>query len=66
MYPNLRAEMARKNITTEAIAEALDIDPRTARKKLSGESQFTIVECQKVNDTFFPDCDLDYLFEQKQ
>lgn len=39
-YPNLRAEMARKNITIQDIAEVITTGRDTAGAKLSGTSPF--------------------------
>lgn len=66
MLPNLEAEIARSNIKKKAIANALDISERGLQKKLKGESSFTFPEAAAIRDTFFPDKDLEYLFQQTQ
>ena len=64
MLPNLEAEIARNNIKKKAIANAIDLSERGLQKKLKGESSFTFPEAEAIRDTFFPDMELEYLFEQ--
>lgn len=63
MYPNLRAEMARKNIKSVVVAETLGISYDTMSNKMNGKSDFTRTEIFKIRDEFFPDLTLEYLFE---
>lgn len=63
MYPNLDAEMAREKVTTKAVAEALGLDERSVRNKISGKTKFFYIETVKIKDTFFPKADLEYLFK---
>ena len=63
MFPNLRAEMARKNIKPINISSALNITYDSAINKLNLKSDFTRAEIFKIRDTFFPNLTLDYLFE---
>ena len=59
MYPNLRAEQARKNLTNQQMAELLGFTRNTYEsKKKTGK--FTADECKKLCDLF--SCDFDYLF----
>lgn len=62
MYPNLKAEMARKKITQLAIAECLNVTPTTISLKLNGKAKLLLPECMKIKNNFFPDCSLEYLF----
>lgn len=66
MYPNLRAEMARKNIKVMVIAQALSISYDTMSNKINGKSDFTRAEIFKIRDEFFPDLTLEYLFETEE
>lgn len=59
---NLKAEMAKANITVEAIAEALGIHRNSASNKINGKSKFTIKEAFEIKTIFFPTLSLDYLF----
>lgn len=61
-YPNLRAEMARRNITIQAIAEELGVNRDSAGRKLSGKSRIGLDEAFKITRKFFPEKELPYLF----
>lgn len=59
MFPNLRAEQARRDMTDEKVAQVLNI-PRTtyAEKKRSG--RFNVSQCKALCVLF--NCDFNYLF----
>lgn len=61
-FPNLRAEMARKNISIQDIAKVIKTGRDTAGFKLSGKSPLHLGEVFKITDTFFPGEDVRYLF----
>ena len=61
MLQNLRAEMARKNITIIAIGKAIGRTPRSVSDKIKGKYDFTLPELKLIRDEFFPECDLEYL-----
>lgn len=62
-YANLRAEMARKDITVKKIAAAMNKSVAKISKNLNGYSgDFTIGEAFKIRELFFPDLEIDYLF----
>lgn len=65
MYSNLRAELARKGLTTSDIADILGISKKSARNKLYGRSSFTIEEAFKLRDVIAPEMTLDKLFEKE-
>lgn len=65
MYSNLRAELARKGLTTSDIADILGISKKSARNKLYGRSSFTIEEAFKLRDVVAPEMTLDKLFEKE-
>lgn len=62
---NLKAEMARKNISVEEIASTLKLHRNTVSLKINGKTQFTIEETFLIKEKFFPDCDLKFLFERE-
>lgn len=62
MKPNLKAEMARTNISYVDIASLLGVCEKTARNKLNGSTKFTIEEALKIKSNFFSNCSSDYLF----
>ena len=65
MYPNLKAEMARHNVTNEMIAKTLEINPCTLSAKLKKHDRFKLSECQKIKETYFPTVELGFLFATK-
>jgi len=65
-YNNLRAEMARNNITIKNIAELLGVRYATACDKLNGRFRFYYDEALKIKTYLFPDCKLEYLFDHKE
>ena len=59
MFPNLRAEQARKDMTNQAVADYLGLTRVTYEsKKKSG--RFNVDESKKLCELF--GCDFDYLF----
>jgi len=63
MFPNLRAEMARKGLAVNEIAVRLGGSAKTLHRKLSGKSEFTRAEIFKIRNEFFPDLSIEYLFQ---
>lgn len=63
-YSNLKAEMAKKDITIEAISKTLDIHRNSVANKLQGKSAFSIEEAVKIQRNYFPDKPLKYLFDR--
>lgn len=67
IFVNLRAEMARQNVTITAIAKAIGVSRDTAGKKLAQKAPIQLDEAFIIKDTFFPEKDVGYLFmEAKQ
>lgn len=62
MFPNLRAEMARKRITNGDLATTIGCDVSTMSGKLNTSGRLKFVEAKKIKDTHFPDLDMEYLF----
>lgn len=66
---NLRAEMARKKISIEEMADFLGIHRNSVANKINGSSSFSIEESVKIQEKYFPELGLKYLFskdEQKE
>lgn len=59
---NLMAEMVRVGITAHDIARVIEKDLRTAQNKISGKSQFYINEGFLIQEKFFPQFSVEYLF----
>lgn len=66
MYPNLEAEMARKEVKKRDLAKCLGVRYATIIEKTKGKRPFLLDEALKIKRTFFPQCDLEYLFEKSQ
>lgn len=66
MLSNLRAEMARANVTIAEIAEFSGKSDRTIRDRIKGKGQFPIQDAIKVKNAFFPGMDLEYLFARSE
>lgn len=64
MFSNLRAEMARKQITIKKIAELLDINRDTVGRKLSGKAPLYLSEALLINKELFPNKNVTYLFKE--
>ncbi|EHK2402074.1 XRE family transcriptional regulator [Clostridium perfringens] len=64
MFSNLRAEMARKQITIKKIAELLEINRDTAGRKLAGKAPLYLSEALLINKELFPNKNVTYLFKE--
>ena len=63
---NLRGEMAKKKVSIEDVSELLGIHRNSVSNKLNGISSFTIDESVKIQERFFPDLELKYLFKKEE
>lgn len=63
VFKNLKAEMVRKGITNERIAELLGINVCTVSAKLNSYDRLKFNEAKKIQSELFPECSVDYLFE---
>jgi hypothetical protein len=59
---NFKAEMLRHGVTVRDIQNALACSEKTARNKISGESEFGIAQAIMIRDMFFPGMRLEYLY----
>ena len=66
MLNNLEAEIARKRLKKKDIAKSINKTYITLSQKISGKYPFTYAEAVKIQETFFPDCDLKELFKSDQ
>ena len=62
MRINLIGEMAKRNISINAIADTLGIHRNSVANKIYGKSDFTVEQAIKIHDRFFCDCDFKVLF----
>lgn len=63
IYPNIRAEMGRHNITIKDLAKSLGLSVNSVSFKLNGKREFTLSEIENIAYIF--NCSLDYLVEHK-
>lgn len=66
MYPNLRAEMGRKNVDLSTLAEALGITLQTVSRKFNGKNDWTYHEAVAVKNYLSVDIPLEELFEEEE
>lgn len=64
MYKNLRAEMARRDLTILDIAKEIGMNRETLSRKLSGKSPLHIQEAFNIQQKCFPDMEVQTLFEE--
>lgn len=71
MFPNLRAEMARRKVTNAMLADALGVTPETLLRKLCGKSKIDLDEALSIKryladiKPFEPDMPLEVLFAKE-
>ena len=63
MYSNLIAEMKAKKVSRSNIQKLLDIHYNSVSNKFSHKTCFTIDEAIKIQEHFFPECELSELFK---
>ena len=61
-YLTLRGEMAKRKISIENIASLLGIHRNSVANKLNGESSFSIEQAVLIQEAYFPDLSLRFLF----
>ncbi len=62
MLSNLKAEMARANVTIAEIATVTGMSYRTISDRIKGKGQFPVQDAIEVKNVLFPGMDLEYLF----
>ena len=65
MYPNLRAELARKDLNIPQLAELTGIKTTTLYDKYNGRSAFTLDESVLIRDSLVLDMSIDELFRKE-
>ena len=65
MYPNLRAELARKDMSIPQLAELTGIKTTTLYDKYNGRSAFTLDEAVLIRDALGLDMSIDELFRKE-
>lgn len=62
MFRNLKAEMSRLGLTNAELSKALGINIATVSAKLNSYDRLKYCEAKKIQQEFFPNCTVDYLF----
>ena len=62
MYPNLEAELKRRNIKRTTLADYLGISISTMSEKMQGNSDFSLGVAKKIKDFLGVDIPLEILF----
>ena len=64
MYPNLNAELARKDVTNGELAKVLGLSPSTVSQKRNGLFDFTLKEAKAIKHFLKVNLPLEELFEE--
>lgn len=62
-YPVLSGEIAKRGIKKNVIAEGAGMTDRGLRNKMAGKTPFSLPEALAIKAKFFPDLDIEYLFQ---
>lgn len=66
LLSNLKAEMARCNISYEDLGSVIGKNNKTVYNRLSGQTQFTCAEMFDIQAKLFPQHSLEYLFAKEK
>lgn len=66
MLHNLEMEIVKKKLTRKEVARCAGISTRALYDKINGLSEFSTEEAFLLQKQLFPECSLDYLFEQAE
>lgn len=64
MFPNVRAEFARLNLTLEVVAKELDLTTSTLCQKLKGKYPLTLNEAKRIKQITRSKLTLEELFSE--
>ena len=64
-YLMLKGEMAKKDVTIESVSQLLGIHRNSVANKLRGDSSFSVEEAIKIRDKFFPQMEIEELFQKE-
>lgn len=65
VFPNLRAEIGRCQLTIEQMAQGLGLNRNTLSRKLRGEAPITLDEAFAMSNLFFFGKSIEYLFGER-
>lgn len=66
MYPNIKAELARKGMTIVDLSNATGIRYQTLSEKLRGNYAITVNEAKAIKDALKVKTPIEVLFERKE
>lgn len=66
MYPNLRAEMARRKVSQTHLADVIGVRIGTMSKKIAGHSSFTLDEANAIKAELNTELTLEELFSKDE
>ena len=64
MYANLKAEMARRGITSTQLSKVIGVTIQTFSKKINGQSDFTLSEAYQIKEFLLIDMPIEELFKE--
>ena len=62
MYRNLKAELARNDLTLADVAKVLGVKTSTMSMKMNKPNRLKFEEARKIQSTLFPNLSMSYLF----
>lgn len=62
MFPNLKAEMARKGVTQEDVAKVVGTSVSSVNRWLTGNGGLSLANAWEIRNKMFPEHTIDYLF----
>lgn len=65
MYQNLKAEMARRNITQKELAKTINMSVSGLSLKMNGETKFTFNDVIAIKKAIGTDMSLEQLFDRE-
>lgn len=65
MFPNLEAELARRKITRNSLANVLNVTPNTITRKLNGDTPIYLEECLQIKKVLGVRMSIEQLFSTK-
>ncbi len=66
MLLNLKTEIARNRTSQRKIAKFLGLGEKAMSEKINEKTDFTRSEMYKIKKTFFPNVEMEYLFESEK
>lgn len=66
MYSNVKAEMARRNLTAIELSKITGIKYQSLTNKISGKQPMNLEEARAIKSALEVDIPLDELFEQRE